>query len=63
MIVFGHSEVGYVPSVEQHHHQVQHSSNNKSTITSDRISYDVDWVHRDSITGTGSGQYVNKKNH
>lgn len=34
-------------------------SNNKSTITSDRISYDVDWVHRDSITGTGSGQYVN----
>lgn len=38
-------------------------SNNKSTITSDRTSYDVDWVHRDSITGTGSGQYVNKKNH
>lgn len=33
-------------------------SNNKSTITSDRISYDVDWVHRDSITGTGSGQYI-----
>ena len=38
-------------------------SNNKSTITSDRIFYGVDWVHRDSITGADSGQYVNKKNH
>ena len=32
--------------------------NNKSTITSDRISYDVDWVHHDSITETSSGQYI-----
>ena len=34
-------------------------SNNTSTITSDRIFYDVDWVHRDSVTGADSGQYVN----
>ena len=34
-------------------------SNNKSTITSDKISYGVDYVHHDSITGTSSGQYVN----
>ena len=34
-------------------------NNNKSTITSDRISYDVDWVHRDSITGADFGQYIN----
>lgn len=38
-------------------------SNNKSTITSDKISYGLDYVHHDSITGAGSGQYVNKKNH
>ena len=34
-------------------------SNNKSTITSDKISYGVDYVHHDSITGAGSGQYIN----
>lgn len=33
--------------------------NNKSTITSNGTTYDVDYVHHDSITGTNSGQYVN----
>ena len=33
--------------------------NNKSTITSDKITYDVDCGDRDYITGTLSGQYVN----
>ena len=34
-------------------------SNNKSTIMSDKISYCVDYVHHDSITGIGSEQYIN----
>ena len=38
-------------------------SNNKSTITSDKITYDVDFEDRDYITGTLSRQYVNKKHH
>lgn len=33
--------------------------NNKSTIISDRITYDIDYEHHDSVTGTSSGQYVN----
>lgn len=31
--------------------------NNKSTTTSDRIPYDIDYTHRDSTTAAGSGQY------
>lgn len=34
-------------------------SNNKSTITSDRTTYDIDYAHRETITGTSSGQYIN----
>ena len=30
---------------------------NKSTATSDRIPYDIDYTHRDSTTAAGSGQY------
>ena len=32
-------------------------SNNKSTTTSDRIPYDIDYTHRDSTTAAGSAQY------
>ena len=35
------------------------SNNNKSTITTDKTTFGVDWVYHDSITGTSSGQYVN----
>ena len=34
-------------------------SNNKSTITSDRTTYDIDYAHRETITDTSSGQYIN----
>lgn len=37
--------------------------NNKSTITSDKITYDVDCGNKDYITGTLSRQYVNTKHH
>ena len=33
--------------------------NNKSTITSNGTTYDIDYAHRDTITGTSSGQYIN----
>ena len=33
--------------------------NNKTTITSTRTTYDVDWTHKDSTTGATSGQYIN----
>lgn len=34
-------------------------SNNKSTITSNGTTYDIDYTHRETITGTSSGQYIN----
>lgn len=34
-------------------------NNNKSTITNDRITYNVDYTHHDSTTGINSGQYTN----
>ncbi len=33
--------------------------NNKSTITADKTTYDVDYTQHDSIAETSSGQYVN----
>ena len=33
--------------------------NNNTTVTTDKTTYTVDWVHHDSITETNSGQYVN----
>ena len=33
--------------------------NNKSTIKSNGTTYDIDYAHRDTITGTSSGQYIN----
>lgn len=33
--------------------------NNKSTATSDRTSYDIDYTHHDSTTAADSGHYIN----
>lgn len=33
--------------------------NNKSTATSDKIPYDIDYTHHDSITAADSGHYIN----